>query len=197
MATIILTAALVAVTLAYAWSTYRIQKANEAIVALTAQQLESALRPYIKICVGVIPNTLVFKLSVSNTGRSAANNLRLTLDRSFCQFADPKRDLLGLRAFRDPIQSFPPGAELLFLLTTSVILFGTGASARLTPSTFSVTASYDFAGRRVTEVTAIDLQSFEDSSMPVDPLISELQECRKAIEGLGRELHDMGKARQR
>jgi hypothetical protein len=195
MATITLTFVLVAVTIVYAWSTYRIQKANESIVALTKQQLENALRPYISVGVFVIPNSLVFKLCIVNTGRTAAKNLSLSLDRSFCQFADPKRDLLSLRAFKESVDSFPPGAELSFLLATSIILFGPSAAASLTPPTFSITASYDFGAGRVVETTAIDLRPYLDSGMPIDPLISELHECRTVLEGIRQEMRDANGAR--
>jgi len=122
----ILTAILVIVTGIYAWETYRILKANERMVAVTREQSLALTRPYVTVSLYLEPGSPLFHLRIKNTGHTTAENLRLVLDPPFFQFGkrDPEHDISQLSAFREPIASFPPGAELQFHLAQSFVVFG-------------------------------------------------------------------------
>ncbi len=181
-----LTAVLVIVTIVYAFSTYRIQKANESLVALIQRQGEETLRPYVTSTIFLLPHNPIFYLRISNTGRSSAADLRLGIDRSFVQFgeAGPDRDIAAYRAFREPIDSLPPGGELVFPLAQDFVVFGEAADASRTPPTFTISATYSFAGKTYSELTRLDLRPYLMTSLPIDPRLSELEKLREAAEGI-------------
>ena len=115
----ILTGILVLVTAIYAYLTLRMAKASEASVEDVRQQSEAMLRPYISISPFIRPQALILYLKIANTGRTAAQNLRLTLDRDFFRWGEankPDRNLKNLNTFSLPIDSLPPGSELLIAL---------------------------------------------------------------------------------
>ena len=96
-----LTLALVVLTGLYAWTTFRILRANEAVVTAMKVQTEAQLRPY--IVVGAAPRigTTLMCLHVENTGRSAAVEVSLTMDRAFYPHAERREheNLAKLPAF--------------------------------------------------------------------------------------------------
>jgi len=111
-----LTAALVVITAVYAYLTHRIAKASEASVAAINRQSEASLRPYITASPFVRPKALFLYLRVANSGRSSAENVRLTLDRDFLQWGktdSPSRNLRNQNSFALPIDSLAPGTEEL------------------------------------------------------------------------------------
>jgi hypothetical protein len=182
-----LTAILVVITGVYAYLTHRIAKATESSVAAINRQSEASLRPYITVAPFVRPKALFLYLRIANNGHTAAENLRLTLDRDFFQWGKrehPERNLRTQSAFTLPIDNFAPGAELLFGLGQGWVLFGADADPASTPLQFNVVATYEFFGKKVEETTHVDLRPYPGSEGEVDPLIEELERIRKELEKL-------------
>jgi hypothetical protein len=180
----ILTALLVVITGIYAWLTFRILKANERIVEKMHDQQEAMYRPYVSISPVVYPENPIAFLKIQNTGLTAANNLRLTLDKDFFQFGDKKEDrnLKTHSAFKDQINSLVPGAEIYFYLAQSFVIFGEKGGEGLTPPVFSITAEYEYLGKKVSEKNVIDLCPYLGAANPHDPLVRQLKNIKEAIE---------------
>jgi|AntAceMinimDraft_8_1070364.scaffolds.fasta_scaffold31072_2 hypothetical protein len=179
----LLTTILVIITGIYAFFTFRILKANERVVSEMRQQREDLTRPYINIRSFFVPGMPVLGLSISNIGKSSANNLRLEIDRDFHQFADIKNNcnLKDFNAFREPIECFPPGAELIFYLAQGFVLFAENADQKITPHIFNVQASYSYSNKKVTESTTIDLRPYLNATICTEPVVSELKKLREEI----------------
>jgi hypothetical protein len=184
-----LTAALVAVTGFYAWVTFRIMGANERVVAAMQQQAEAEGRPYLTVNVFSIPKGVVFYLRIANTGRTAANDVRLTLDRDFYQYGQKSHpSLRSATAFQQPIEQLPPGSELVFGLAQGFVVLGKDADPAITPPVFTITATYSYGSKTVTERTTIDLRPYGESMDPPSAVVDELERIRKEIEKLGKKL---------
>ena len=180
----VLTAILAFITGIYAWSTNRMAKAADASLQAVLTQSEAMSRPYVTVSPWIRPKALFFYLRISNTGRTAATNLRLTIDRDFYQWGSVSRSDGNLRtktAFTQPIDSFAPGAELLFGLGQGPVLFGPDAKPDVTPVQFTVTATYEYFGKSVVEVSKIDLRPYLGTEGEPDPLIDELERIRDVI----------------
>lgn len=190
----ILTGLLVVITAFYAWVTFRILKGNERIVKIARDQMESLSRPYINIRSFTVPKNTVLFLKVENIGKTSAYNVRLQLDKDFYQFAkfNEKDNLRNLTAFSNEIKCFPPGADLTFYLAIGPQLFGKEADPNIVPVVFSITATYKFAEKTVTEKFIIDLRMHLGSAMAPDAIVTGLHEIKEALEklpgGLGEKL---------
>lgn len=181
----VFTGILAFITTIYAYLTLRMAKASEASVEAVKQQSEAALRPYVSVSPFIRPQALFLYLRVVNTGRTGAQNLRLTLDRDFFQWGEagnPDKNLRTRNAFSLPIDSFPPGAELLFALGQGSVLFGEKANPAATPPQFNITATYEFFGKKVEEVNRIDLRAYLGTEGEHDPVVEELERIRKVLE---------------
>lgn len=179
----LLTAALVIITAFYAWATYRILRANEKVVEAMQEQAVAVSRPYVVIAPVLEVDNPIFYLRISNTGRTAAQNLRLTMDKSFFKFGEKgeSRNLASFTAFTQPIDSFPPGSEVTFSLAQGFKVFAGDSESPGMPHTFSIAASYEFAGRRVEEVNRIDLRPYLGADVPQDAYIRKLKEISESL----------------
>ena len=159
--TLLLTAALVGATIYYALTTARIYKANARAVEATLAQTLAITRPYIVVSAFMPPGSDRVYLRVANKGRSLAENLELTLDGPVPRSGHDKTegDLSSYRAFRQPIVSFAPGAQLDFYITDRE--FVRGDAEVETPKVFSVTAEYAYLEHRFTERTTVELAIFD------------------------------------
>ena len=182
-----LTGALVLVTTYYAWVTYRILKANEAVVATAQKQSEAISRPYIQISLGLVPDSPIFKLHISNTGQTAAYNLRLHISEDLFQFgrSGGGKNLRELNAFSQIIESFSSGTALTFWLGSAVEIFSEKEGESV-PKLFHITAEYQYAGKSVSEKTTIDFRPYLSSDLPREPVAHELKEVKKALEKIQR-----------
>jgi len=181
----ILTGILVVITGIYAYLTHRMAVANEESAKAVSAQAEALTRPYVTIAPFVRPHTNILYLRIANTGNTVAENVRLSLDRDFFQFGEANRSNSNLRniaAFSQPIDSMPPGFELLFALAQGPSLYGPDAKAEVAPTQFAVTASYEYSGKRVTEITKVDLRPYNWSEGERDPVVEELERLRKVLE---------------
>jgi hypothetical protein len=177
----VLTGVLVLVTAFYSWATFRILRANESVVAAMREQTEATYRPYITVVLFLEPDNPIFYLKVANTGKTAAVSLTLKIDRSFLKFGEADRDLASFSAFNSPIESFSPGAELIFGLAQGFVVFAEGADPATCPAVFAVTASYGFGSRSVEERHAIDLRPYLNSDVPQNAVIRKLRAITEAI----------------
>lgn len=180
-----LTAILAFITAIYAYLTLRMAKASEASVTAMRDQSEAMSRPYVTVAPFIRPHTTLLYLRVSNIGKMAAQNLRLSLDRDFFPFGEvnrPERNLRTISAFSTPIDSFAPGMELIFALAQGFVIFGESAQPGACPTQFSVTATYEFLGKSVTEVNRIDLRPYIGSEGERDPVVEELERIRGVME---------------
>jgi hypothetical protein len=180
----ILTALLVFITGFYAWISYRILKANEGVLKEMQLQQEALSRPYISISPVVFPDNPCFFLKIKNTGKTAAKNLKLKMDKDFYKFGNKgdQDNLRNLRAFKENIDSFVPGAEMLFYLAQSFVVFGENPNNEKTPDNFIIVADYEYASKKVSERTIVDLRPFLDSAMPQDPIVQKIQQLTETIE---------------
>jgi hypothetical protein len=179
-----LTAILVFITAIYAYLTHRMAQTSQASVEEMRRQSEATFRPYIIVSSFVRPHTPLLYLRVANTGRNAAQNLKLSIDKDFYQFGEIQSDknLKNKSAFNTPMDSFPPDSEIIFALAQGWVLFEGGGKPDICPSQFSITASYEFSGKKVEEHHNIDLRGYLGSEGNRDPLVEELEKLRKIIE---------------
>lgn len=180
-----LTAILAFITAIYAYLTLRMAKASEASVEAMRAQSEAMLRPYITIAPFIRPHTTLLYLRITNTGKTGASNLRLTIDRDFFQYGsanEPKSNLKNMSAFSNSIDSLPPGAELIFGLGVGSSLFGESANPNVSPIQFNITAAYEFGAQKVEEISRIDLRPYVGTEGEVDPVVEELERIRKVLD---------------
>lgn len=180
-----LTALLVFVTAIYSYLTYKMAKASEASVQAMREQSEAMLRPYVTVSPYVRLHTTMLYLRIENTGKTAAENLRLSMDKDFFQFGEANQASHNLRtktAFVEPIQSLPPGGKLIFALAQGFILFAPDADQNSVPQQFTVTATYGFGGKEFIETNRIDLRPYIGSEGERDPIVEELEKMRKIAE---------------
>jgi hypothetical protein len=175
-----LTAILVVVTGFYAWATFKILRANERVVDVMREQAIAATRPYVVVASALELDNPIFYLRVSNVGRTAAINLRMTMDRSFYQFGE-NEDLASSTAFNQCIDSFPPGAEITFALAQGFKIFEGETENPKLPRTFSVTAEYEFADHKAREVNRIDLRPYRGAGIPQDAYVRKMKEIGDSL----------------
>jgi hypothetical protein len=185
-----LTLALVLITAVYALFTFRILKANEALVAEMKNQRDAEARPYVTVSVRNRTGTNLLYMSVKNTGRTAAEDLRLTLDRDYYQDGKKQegRNIRQWTAFSETIEDLPPNVELQFLLGAGPSLLEDRPDPIIAPPTFAVHAEYSFRGMPLTETTKVDLRPFAMSSVPHDPVVEELERGRNTVREVGRDI---------
>jgi hypothetical protein len=179
----VLTGALVLITAFYAWATFKILRVNERVLDVMHEQTVAGTRPYVVVAPVLELDNPIFYLKISNAGRTAAKNLRLTLDKSFFKFGEKSsdHDLANFTAFKQPIDSFPPGAEITFSLAQGFKVFGGNTENPDLPHTFSVTADYEFEGRQVREVNRIDLRPYFGANIPQDGYVRKLSEISDSL----------------
>ena len=168
---------LVVITAWYAWVTHKTLKVNKSMV-------QDMNRPYIIIRSFVVPKVPMVYLSITNKGRTAAYKLRLVIDKDFYKWNRKKEseNIKNLNMFFKETDCYPSGNEYLIDLGTGIEIFN-GAN----PQKFSITATYSFGDKIVSETTHIDLtQHLEHSLMGLDPVAN-------AIDGVNGTLRDLCK----
>ena len=182
-----LTLALVAVTIAYVFVTYRILKANQRVVGVMQDQLEASLRPYILISTFIIPGNPMLCLKITNTGKMPAEKLQLRWDKDFYQYGEKEdnRNLKKAYAFQNVIETFVPGSELLFYLGMGFQIFSDDTDRELTPTQFTITATYNYSGKKVSEQTTINLEAYRKTSLPPqDAIVTHLKKIAEGVNKL-------------
>ena len=180
-----LTAILVLITAIYSYLTNKMVKASEASVQAMREQSEAMLRPYVTISTYVRPHTPFLYLRIENTGKTAAENLQLSMDKDFFRFGEktqPSHNLRTMKAFVDPIKSLPPGGKLIFALAQGFVIFGQDADPSAVPPQFTIKATYQFGAKTIDEVNHIALTPYIGSEGERDPVVDELEKLRQLLE---------------
>lgn len=185
-----LTLALVVITAFYAWATLKILRANEAMVSTMRNQQNAAMRPYILVSTNVRMGTQLLYLSIKNVGKTAALDLKLSLDKSFYRLGEKRaeRNIANSAAFSRAIDSLPPDGELLFLLGNGPTLYSTSNTEEISPLVFQVTASYSSGYESITETSIVDLRPYINTDVPHDPIVEELGKLRAEFVKLSKAL---------
>ena len=181
-----LTAILAFITAIYAYLTHRMARASEASVEAMHAQNDALTRPYITVTPFVRKHTPLLYLRIENSGRTAAENVRLTLDRDFFQFGEknkPMKNLRNMSAFQNTIDSMPPSLKLNFVLGQAWVIFGKNADSTATPNRFVVTVKYEYSDKSVEEAHQVDLRPYLKTEVERDPVVEELEKIRKTLEG--------------
>ena len=180
------TLTLVLITAFYAYATFKILRANEAMVTTMRDQQNAAMRPYIIISANVRMGTQLLYLSIKNVGMTAAIDLNLSMDKSFYQFGEKRegRNIANSVAFSQTINSLPPDGQFLFLLGNGPTLYGESNSDELSPLLFTVTANYRSITDSYTETSIVDLRPYINTDVPYDPIVEELRSLRQEVTGL-------------
>ena len=177
-----LTLALVVITGVYAWATFLILKANQAVVVAMQSQTEAQLRPYVVAYVSTRTGTTLLHLWIENTGKTAATDVKMTMDKSFLQNAERAGlDISQVPAFSHPIASLAPGARLPFVLGVGHALFADGADA-VSPKLFSIKTSYRYGVRIYEEENIIDLRPLLHTTAVQDPVADEIKALREKLD---------------
>lgn len=177
------TLTLVLVTAFYAYATFKILRANEAMVKTMRDQQNAAMRPYIIISVNVRMGTQLLYLSIKNVGMTAAIDLRLSMDKNFFQLGEKReeRNIANSVAFSQTINSLPPDGQFLFLLGNGPTLYGESNSEGLSPLLFTITANYRSITDSYTETSVVDLRPYINTDAPYDPIVEELRSLRQEV----------------
>ena len=176
----IATAASTIASLAVVFLTLRVLQANRAAVGVMKAQLDATTRPYILIVPVARPMTTLLELRIVNTGSSAAESMRLSLDKDYYFNAEDTEssNLRRYEAFVHPIESFPPRAELKFALGIGHRIL----TSDRCPLRFTVTAEYSWSGQHCVERTRIDLQPYAQSGQPIDAVAERLDKIARILE---------------
>lgn len=186
---------LVIVTLVYVFITAIMRKDNQNILRQMKNEQEALFRPYITIA-PLVDEQNLFNLVIQNTGKTPAENLKLTIDKDFFRFGDVKKEnnLKQLSVFTEPIEMFAPGTQVVLVLAQGFKVFE-DKNGDKTPTVFSIHAEYLYSGKTVKEKTTIDLRPFRDGDGPLN-LVAEnindsnqilkqnLQTIQRSIKGL-------------
>lgn len=161
-------------SVAVVWATFRVTKATEASVEVLKAQHRAATRPYVEISVYPKSGTTMLLLAVKNTGSSAAENVRLIIDRDFFYNAEegPTTNIRTYPAFSNVIASLGPRAELKFFIGVGSKVLN---NAALCPRKFAIAANYSFGGEHVSETTTIDLSPFVKTVAYEEPMVEQLR----------------------
>ena len=182
---VIATIALVFVTAYYAYLTRRMAIAAENSSKIMAAQTEAMMQPHIIAVPFIRPSTNIIYLKIQNIGCTAAEEVRLSLDRDFFMLGDHSKSENNLRMasiFSESTDSLPPGFELHFALAQGHNFFGPNSNPEITPAQFSITAKYSYSGKYVEKIMKIDLRSFLMSEGKSDPIVDQLKLIREAID---------------
>ena len=159
-------------------------------VEVAKRQAEAVYRPYVTVRAEPTPVGTATRLVVTNTGQTAAHDLRLRLDRDVFPLTRESENLADKHAFREPIPTFPPGAVLAFTLIDT--WFREERSEPVPPEVFEVRATYGYPGREVDETTTVDLRAYSESELPVqDPTGRQLQEINRTLDKAVRATKDV------
>ena len=181
-ATELWTVVLALITAVYAYATFRILKANQAAVKAMHDQTEALLRPYVSAEVSARPGTTLMQLVVRNTGRSAAEGLRMSIDRPLHQQLDSrKQNLQDLPLFAGKeLMALAAGAQLQHLIGIGHKLFNeTGVHGM--PESFVVSAQYSFGGRTYDERHTIDVRPLIHTSVMHDPIATAIKDAAEQL----------------
>ena len=138
---------LAVLTAVYVALTYQMLRTNQRQLAILREQFLYSVRPSVLIEAFAFPGSPLFKLRIRNVGKSAAERLRLQIDRDFWALGKSDRNLRDFHVFRNVIDNFAPGSEIVFNLGVSSELWGDKFQGKC-PTRFSISADYHYSAQR-------------------------------------------------
>lgn len=150
------------------------------------KQVDTMLRPYIAIWVSKDVRG-EFQLHIANKGRSAASNLRLTMDKDFRQGGMDDRsgidfNLRNHYLFQNVQPTFPPEMVVTFWMGGGIYLASEHAEKHGMPRQFSIEAEYEFGGQLIKELFVIDVRQLDVKLLGADPVYERLVSVADNIE---------------
>ncbi len=184
---VVLTFILVVVTAIYVWITHKILQANQKAIEVMESQLKASTRPYIVIKTFTVHESQMILLSISNTGKSAADELILKIDKDFYRYGKNENqfNLKELNPLKNKTDHFQPGTELVYNLVDAVELFRNQGNT-ITPQQFTITAEYKYLSEAFAEKNIINLAQHKDVALNFDPLISNLKKIADAVDKISK-----------
>jgi hypothetical protein len=183
-ATEYLTFFLVIITGIYAFFTYQILKANQNSVLAMQAQSEASYRPYVTARISMQVGEPFFYLNIENIGKTAAKNLKLSLNKDFYQRGEKtdKNNIKNFPLFNDLISEFTASTHFFYPLVSSVDLLSNTFDENLVPKKFSIIAEYSYSNNKcVKEVFTFDLSVYQDCIALKDSLVTAINGVSTAI----------------
>jgi hypothetical protein len=173
---------LVVVTGVYVFLTWRIAKANQGMLDNIREQYRDSLRPVVFPSLQV-RDQVVLTLVITNSGRSPAYRVRISIDCDFFQFAEPSRNIRDFPVFNEEIPVFAPAAELPIDLAQGFNLNKEHEGRNITPSKFNVTVAYASHDQEFEETVPIDIGPYFETHHPksIGEWLGEIEKHIKKI----------------
>ena len=147
------------------------------------EQTDAQFRPYVVASVGTQIGTTLLILEIQNTGKSAATDLTLRMNKAFYFNGNINAEnIAALPAFTQLIEALAPGARLQFVLGIGHTLFSNGITEGVAPKVFTVKAEYGFAVKRFSEQHIIDLRPLLHTVRIDDPIATEIKALRESVD---------------
>ncbi|WP_440531807.1 hypothetical protein [Variovorax sp. YR566] len=182
------------VSLAVCIATFLILRATRETLAANKEQMFAARRPYLDIAATPGTEQPILTLIIRNTGSSAAQRVRLTMDRDFLFNGEAGgRNIRELPVFTGQTDSIAPHVEIKLLLGVGWSVF---ENPERSPPRFSVTARYTFEGQEFTETSLIDLESFKGHSVAESPQLAALKKMTVAAEAIAKRIGQLADSKQ-
>jgi len=139
-------------------------------------------RPYVTITLRHSSDSNII-LIIKNTGKTNAIDLKLSIDRNIYQLdlQSDEYDIAKLYLFKNIIHTFPPEAEMTFPIISSIAVQSEDPKNTIKEPVFTLTATYSFFNKRVTEKTTIDLLSYQGIWMPEPTVEDRLEQLKDEI----------------
>lgn len=153
------------------------------LVYVTRLEHDADIRPYVLVR-PYLRSDIMVSLLIKNVGKTAAENVTLTLDQDFFQFGDASRNLRNMPLFSKPISSIMPGVEYHVDLGTGPTFFQKHVKepTKKMPNVFSVTSSYSYFSKAIFETAIIDVSAYYDTHQQKSEISDEIEDLRKAVE---------------
>lgn len=160
---------LATITAIYAALTFGIMWWNRRVVLQMEMQSELLLRPLMTASIAL--RGPLFHLRIENQGRSAAQNVRLAIDRDFFRFGERNKNsnLKNLNAFSRAIPTFVSGQYIEFDLGTAPNFFSERTSL---PNQFSISIEYNFGEKNYSDTFILDVSPYLYASRPSNAIES-------------------------
>jgi hypothetical protein len=180
-----------------------------------SRQTEMITRPYVEIDIWTQPDTVRI-LRIRNTGRTAALDMRLTIDRSVETMipnvspiddksstprpSTERVDLQKAYIFTHIIPVFAPGASIEFALTTGLELAkvkaGQPGEYSNFPLEFVVNANYRGAEHEYKEVVHLDMKAQDGGIINTDFQLRRLSDIAKNTDAIAKGVARIANRRQ-
>lgn len=176
------TVASVIVAAVYAGLTYLLARKNGEMVALMKAQHREFIAPHVTLSLG-IKHSIITTVKIRNVGRSAARNVRLSLDRDFYQFAEhqPEKNVRKWPLFQQAMPCLGAGDEIFFMLCQGFNIDKEIGGVNITPSKFSISVVYEFGGVERSENYEVDLGFYFRTQQDRSQELEELEKIQKHL----------------